>query len=78
MVTFSGIEKSWLKLLRMYRFNGKDNGQYRATEAVVTLEELIADKTLEDLIAEKTLEDLEAEMTLEDLEAVKTHENLEQ
>jgi len=58
-----------LKLLRTYRFNGKDNGQYKAAEAVVTLE---------DLEAEKTLEDLEAEMTLEDLEAVKTHENLEQ
>jgi hypothetical protein len=69
VVTFSGIEKSWLKLLRTYRFNGKDNGQYNAAEAVVTLE---------DLKAEKTLEDLEAEMTLEDLEAVKTHEDLEQ
>jgi len=59
VVTFSGIEKSWLKLLRTYRFNGKDNGQYNAAEAVVTLE---------DLKAEKTLENLEAE----DLEAVRT------
>ena len=69
MVTFSGIEKDWLELLRTYRFNEKDNGQYNAAEAVVTLE---------DLKAEMTLEDLEAEMTLEDLEAVKTHEDLEQ
>ena len=55
-----------MKLLRTYKFNGKDNGQYNTAEAVVTLE---------DLKAEKTLEDLEAEMTLE---AVKTHEDLEQ
>ena len=57
-----------MKLLRTYRFNGKDNGQYKAAEAVVTLEDLIAEKTLEDLEAEKTLEDLEAVRTLEDLE----------
>jgi len=44
-----------LKLLRTYRFNGKDNGQYNAAEAVVTLEDLKAEKTLEDLEAEKTL-----------------------
>ena len=49
MVTFSGIEESWLKLLRTYRFNGKDNGQYNAAEAVVTLEDLEAEKTLGDL-----------------------------
>ena len=58
MVTFSGIEKDWLELLRTYRFNGKDNSQYNAAEAVVTLEDLIAEKTLEDLEAEKTLGDL--------------------
>ena len=60
MVTFSGIEKGWLELLRTYRFNGKDNGQYNAAEAVVTLEDLKAEKTLEDLEAEKTLGDLES------------------
>ena len=59
MVTFSGIKKGWLKLLRTYRFNGKDNGQYNAAEAVVTLEDLIAEKTLEDLEAVRTHEDLE-------------------
>ena len=59
MVTFSGIEKGWLELLRTYRFNGKDNGQYNAAEAVVTLEDLIAEKTLEDLEAVRTLKDLE-------------------
>ena len=59
MVTFSGIEKGWLELLRTYRFNGKDNGQYNAAEAVVTLEDLKAEKTLEDLEAVRTLEDLE-------------------
>jgi len=59
VVTFSGIEKSWLKLLRTYRFNGKDNGQYNAAEAVVTLEDLEAEKTLEDLEAVKTHENLE-------------------
>ena len=68
MVTFSGLEESRWKLLRTYRFNGKDNGQYNAAEAVVTLEDLKAEKTLEDLEAEKTLEDLEAVKTLEDLE----------
>ena len=57
-----------MKLLRTYRFNGKDNGQYNAAEAVVTLEDLKAEKTIEDLKAEKTLEDLEAVKTLEDLE----------
>ena len=32
--------------------------KYNAAEAVVTLEDLIAEKTLEDLEAEKTLGDL--------------------
>jgi len=54
VVTFSDIEKSWLKLLRTYRFNGKDNGQYNAAEAVVTLEDLEAEMTLEDSEAVKT------------------------
>ena len=58
MITFSGTEKSWLKLLRTYRFNGKDTGQYNAAESVVTPEDLKAEKTLEDLEAEKTLGDL--------------------
>ena len=78
MVIFSGIEKSWLELLRTYRFNGKDNGQYNAAEAVVTLEDLKVEKTLEDLKVVKTLENLEAEKTLEDLRAVKILEDLEQ
>ncbi len=47
-----------MELLRTYRFNEKDNGQYKAAEAVVTLEDLKAEKTLEDLEAEKTLGDL--------------------
>jgi len=59
VVTFSGTEKSWLKLLRTYRFNEKDNGQYNTAEAVVTLEDLKAEKTLEDLEAVRTLENLE-------------------
>ena len=48
-----------MKLLRTYRFNGKDNGQYNAAEAVVTLEDLKAEKTLKDLEAVRTHEDLE-------------------